>query len=147
MSLVTNSTCHKSLVEHLSQIYIRCTQPQVQIESISNLLDAVKADELDPCQEETHSAYPSLAIDRKGLTSVSEKLPINWPNMADNEAWDGFDDRVSDELSPCLLSISSRVQLLEQTIYDVGANMFGHPTVRNQSTSFNLKKIEKQRNW
>ena len=130
-------------MEHLSNIYIRSTQPQVQIESISDLLEAVKAQELDPCQDQTHSAYPYLAADHESLLSVSKKLPIKWPNMADNEAWDGFDERVSEELSPCLLSISSRVKLLEQTIYDVGANMFGHPPVANQSPSFITPKIKK----
>ena len=38
-------------VKHLSTIFTRSTQPQVQIESIDDLLDAVKPQEKDPCQD------------------------------------------------------------------------------------------------
>ena len=41
-----------------------------------------------------HRPNSHLTRDKEFLKSLPSKLPINWPAMADDKAWDKFSDKV-----------------------------------------------------
>ena len=61
------------------------------------------------------------------LQDLKAKTPIAWVTMKDDH-WSALDSAVVSKLHSCN-SLSERVKLLEDTIYEKGANIFGHAPI------------------
>lgn len=82
-------------------------------------------------QDKPHTRH-SLHTEKNYLNNLQTKTPISWGNMIDDR-WTQLDSSVSEILSNRLRfcnSLSEKVQLLEDTIYNEAAQVFGHPVYK-----------------
>ena len=111
--------------------------------------DAVKFKMLNTTQENTHSTSSHLTKEKKLLECFSVKTPIAW-GKAKDERWAQLDDIVYSKLKTCN-SLTERLDLLQNTIYNEAANIFGHshPPKRNlagqsRRTKFSIQLIKEK---
>ena len=97
---------------------------KVDLEDISSSRDAVKLKVLNTSQENTHTTSSHLIKEEKLLEGLSVKTPIAW-GKANDERWAKLDDVVSSKLKKCN-SLTERLDLLQNTIYNEAASTFGH---------------------
>ena len=97
----------------------------------SSSRDAVKLKMLNTSQENTHTTSSHLIKEERLLEGLSMKTPIAW-GKANDERWTQLDDAVSSKLKNCN-PLTERLDLLQNTIYNEAANIFGHsqPHKRN----------------
>ena len=119
---------------------------KVVLEDISFSRDAVKLKMPNTSQENTHTTSSHLIKEERFLEGLSMKTPIAW-GKANDERWAQLDDVVSSKLKKCN-SLKERLDLLQNTIYNVAANIFGHyhPRKRNlagqsRRTKFSIQLI------
>ena len=93
--------------------------------------DAVKRKMLNTSQKNTHMTSSHLTKQKKLLECFSVKTPIAW-GKANDERWVQLGDIVYSKLKTCN-SLTERLDLLQNTIYNETANIFGHshPHKRN----------------
>ena len=96
---------------------------KVVLEDISSC-DAVKLKMLNTSQENTHTTSSHLTKEKKLLEGFSMKTPIAW-GKANDERWIQLDDIVYSKLKNCN-SLTERLDLLQNTIYNEAGNIFGH---------------------
>ena len=106
--------------------------------------DAVKFKVLNTTQENTHSTSSHLTKEKKLLECFSVKTPIAW-GKAKDERWAQLDDIVYSKLKTCN-SLTERLDLLQNTIYNEAANIFGHshPPKRNMAGQSRRTKLSIQ---
>ena len=104
---------------------------KVVLEDISSSHDAVKLKMLNTSQENTHTTSSHLIKEERLLKGPSVKTPIAWGKTND-ERWAQLDDVVSSKLKNCN-SLTERLDLLQNSIYNEAASIFGHsqPCKRN----------------
>ena len=117
---------------------------KVVLEDISSC-DAVKLKMLNTSQENTHTTSSHLTKEKKLLEGFSMKTPIAW-GKANDERWAQLDDVVYSKLKNCN-SLTERLDLLQNTIYNEAANIFGHsqPPKRNLAGQSRRAKLSIQR--
>ena len=117
---------------------------KVVLEDISSSRDAVKLKMLNTSQENTHTTSSHLIKEERLLEDLSVKTPIAW-GKANDEHWAQLDDVVSSKLQKCN-SLSERLDLLQNTIYNEAANIFGHyhPHKRNLARQSRRTKLSIQ---
>ena len=103
---------------------------KVALEDISSC-DVVKPKMLNTSQENTYTASSHLTKEKRLLKGFSVKTPIAW-GKANDERWAQLDDIVYSKLKNCN-SLTEWLDLLQNTIYNEVANIFGHfqPPKRN----------------
>ena len=103
---------------------------KVALEDISSC-DVVKPKMLNTSQENTYTASSHLTKEKRLLKGFSVKTPIAW-GKANDERWAQLDDIVYSKLKNCN-SLTEWLDLLQNTIYNEAANIFGHfqPPKRN----------------
>ena len=101
-----------------------------------------------PCLSEPHTTSQHNSKDANHLKSLQLKQPICWPTAADKEYWEDFEKTVLSSL-PSFGELSTRLQKLEDTIYNVGSSTFGvksRPNVKKtgvpKSTRTCIKLVE-----
>ena len=89
--------------------------------------------QLNSQDAKAHMSLSQHTTDEKYLQGLDLKTPIAWGTMKD-ERWSEFDSAVASKLHPSN-SLSERVKLLEDTIYEEGSKIFGFskPKVKNLS--------------
>ena len=102
---------------------------KVVLEDISSC-DTVKLKMLNTSQENTHTTSSYLTKEKRPLEDL--KTPIAW-GKANDERWAQLDDIVYRKLNNCN-SLTEWLDLLQNTIYNEAANIFGH----SQSPKRNL---------
>ena len=117
---------------------------RVVLEDISSSRDAVKLKMLNTSQENTHTTSSRLIKEERLLESLSVKTPIAW-GKANDERWAQLDDVVSSKLKKCN-SLTERLDLLQNTIYNEAASIFGHchPLKRNLAGQSRRTKLSIQ---
>ena len=103
---------------------------KVVLEDISSC-DAVKLKALSTSQENTHTVSSHLTKEKRLLEGFSMKTPIAWGKVND-DYWVQLHDIVYSKLKSCN-SLTERLNLLQNTIYNNAANIIGHshPPKRN----------------
>ena len=96
----------------------------VVLEDVSSFCDAVKLKMLKTSQENTHMTSLHFTKEMRLLEDLNVKTPIAW-GKANNEHWAQLDDIVSSKLINCN-SLSEWLDLLQNTIYNEAANIFGY---------------------
>ena len=116
---------------------------KVVLEDISSC-DAVKLKMLNTSQENTHTTSSHLTKEKKLLEGFSMKTPIAW-GKANDERWIQLDDIVYSKLKNCN-SLTERLDLLQNTIYNEAGNIFGHshPPKRNLAGQSRRTKLSIQ---
>ena len=121
---------------------------KVVLEDISSC-DAVKLKMLNTSQENTQLTSSHLTKEKKLLEHFSVKTPIAWGKATD-ERWVQLDDIVYSKLKNCN-SLTERLDLLQNSIYNEAANIFGHshPPKRNltgqsRRTKFSIQLIKEK---
>ena len=79
---------------------------------------------LNTSQENTHTTSSHLIKEERLLEGLSVKTTIAW-GKANDERWAKLDDVVSSKLKKCN-SLTERLDLLQNTIYNEAASTFGH---------------------
>ena len=97
---------------------------KVVLEDISISCGAEKLKMLDLCQEKTHTTEPHHTADSDFLEDLRLKTPIAWGKMIDKR-WVQLDEKVYANLHDCA-TVTESLSLLQETIYNEGANIFGH---------------------
>ena len=119
---------------------------KVVLEDISSSRDAVKLKMLNTSQENTHTTSSHLIKEERLLEGLSVKTPIAWgkANEANDERWAQL-DVVSSKLKKCN-SLTERLDLLQNTIYNEAVNIFGHyhPHKRNTAGQSRRTKLSIQ---
>ena len=117
---------------------------KVVVEDISSSRDAVKLKMLNTSQENTHRTSSHLIKEERLLEGLSVKTPIAWGKASD-ERWAQLDDVVSSKLKICN-SLTERLDLLQNTIYNEAASIFGHchPRKRNLAGQSRRTKLSIQ---
>ena len=117
---------------------------KVVLEDISSSCDAVKLKMLNTGQENTRTTSSHLIKEERLLEGLSVKTPIAW-GKANDKRWAQLDDAVSSKLKKCN-SLTERLDLLQNTIYNEAANIFGHyhPHKRNLSGQSRRTKLSIQ---
>ena len=117
---------------------------KVVLEDISSSRDAVKLKMPNTSQENTHTTSSHLIKKERLLEGLSMKTLIAW-GKANDERWAQLDDVVSSKLKK-YNSLKERLDLLQNTIYNVAANIFGHyhPRKRNLAGQSRRTKLSIQ---
>ena len=117
---------------------------KVVLDDISSFCDSVKLKMLNTSQENTHTTSSHLTKEERLLEGLSMKTPIAW-GKANDKHWAQLDDVVSSKLKTCN-SLTERLDLLQNTIYNEAANIFGHsqPTKRNLAGQSRRTKLSIQ---
>ena len=117
---------------------------KVVLEDISSSRDAVKLKMLNTSQENTHTTSSHLIKEERLLENLSVKTLIAW-GRANDECRAQLDDVVSSKLKKCN-SLTERLDLLQNTIYNEAANIFGHyhPRKRNLAGQSRRTKLSIQ---
>ena len=116
---------------------------KVVLEDISSC-DAVKLKMLNSIQENIHMTSSHLTKEKKLLEGFSVETPIAW-GKANDERWVQLDDIVYSKLKNCN-SLTEWLDLLQNTIYNEAANIFGHshPPKRNLARQSRRTKLSIQ---
>ena len=116
---------------------------KVVLDDISSC-DTLKLKMLNTCQENTYKTSSHLTKEEKLLEGLSVKTPIAWGKVND-ERWVQLDDIVSSKLKNCN-SLTERLDLLQNAIYNEAANIFGHsqPPKRNLAGQSKRTKLSIQ---
>ena len=119
---------------------------QIVLEDVSSSRDAVELKMLKAIQENTHTTSSHLTKEKRLLEGLSVKTPIAW-GKANDQRWAQLDDIVSSKLINCN-SLTERLDLLQNTLYNEATNIFGHsqPPKRNlaeqsRRTKFSIQLI------
>ena len=72
------------------------------------------------------------------LQDLQARIPIAWGKMSDDR-WTVLDSAVFGKLHPCQ-SLSKRVKLLEDSIYEEGAKIFGHSPSHHKNRSVTSRR-------
>ena len=134
------STSSKSVVTATAHV----KDCQVVLENISSSCDTVNLKMLSTSQENTYTASLHLTKEERLLEGLSMKTPIAW-GKANDKHWAQLDDVVSSKLKSCN-SLTERLDLLQNTIYNEAANIFGHsqPPKRNLAGQSRRTKLSIQ---
>ena len=134
------STSSKSVLS--SAVHVK--DCKVVLEDISSSRDAVKFKMLSTSQENTHTTSSHLIKEERLLEDLSMKTPIAW-GKANDEHWAQLDDVASSKLKK-YNSLTERLDLLQNTIYNEAANIFGHyhPRKRNLAGQSRRTKLSIQ---
>ena len=116
-----NSTTNQSA----SSLVIPVPECQVILDDIFSSSQTEKSKVLKASLEKNHSASSHQLVDKSYLESLLKRDPIAWPSMNDAEKWSQLDDEVS-LLLVGASTIQERVALLETSIYNKAAQLFGH---------------------
>ena len=116
---------------------------KVVLEDISSR-DAVKPKMLKTSQENTHTTSSHLTKEKRLLEGLSMKTPIAL-GKANHQRWAQLDDIVSRKLINCN-SLTEHLDLLQNTIYNKAANIFGHsqPPKKNLTRQRRRTKLSTQ---
>ena len=96
-----------------------------QSKQIPKSFNTVECETLNASQGKNHSAPSHEIVDKRYLADCITKLPIRWPPANDNKAWEELDELASTKLMNTGTLIK-RLDLLQDTIYNEGANLFGN---------------------
>ena len=111
-----------------------CFQCKVVLEDVSSLGSAGKHKPLNLDQEKTHSIRSRQSLDDTYLQKIIKKQPIAWPKMSESESWEVLDGAVYNRLLGAT-DITSKVDLLESTIYNQASFLFGFLQKSSQGKS------------
>ena len=81
-----------------------------------------------------------LVKEERLLEGLSVKTPIAW-GKANDEHWAQLDDIVYSKLKNCN-SLTEQLDLLQNTIYDEAASIFGHSQATNRSLARQSKRTK-----
>ena len=112
---------------------------KVVLEDVLTSSCTEKFNVLESNLDNTHSVSSHKAQERQFLEKLTAKDPIQWPKMDDHDSWEKFDATVSNLLLG-KSSVSDRVVLLEETVYNQGALYFGYmPTKQKRLKGLNRR--------
>ena len=109
---------------NLADPRVKCCK--VVLEDISSLCAAEKLKTLNQTQDNPHKSDSRDTKDRNYLQGLQAKTPIAWGKM-DDKRWSDLDTAVNNKLHKGQ-SLSERIELLQNTIYEEGIRIFGHST-------------------
>ena len=92
---------------------------------------------LNPPPEKTHKS-DSRPTEGMFLQDLQARTPIAWGKMSDDR-WAVLDSAVFGKLHPCQ-SLSKKVKLLEDSIYEEGAKIFGHSPSHHKNLSVTSRR-------
>ena len=93
---------------------------------------------LNTSQKNTHTTSSYLVKEERLLERL--KTPIAW-GKANDEHWAQLDDVVYSKLKSCN-SLTEQLDLLQNTIYDEAASIFGHSQATNRSLARQSKRTK-----
>ena len=116
---------------------VRLKSCKVVLEDIIPKCVAEKLKTLNPPPEKTHKS-DSCPTEGMFLQDLQARTPIAWGKMSDDR-WAVLDSAVFGKLHPCQ-SLSKRVKLLEDSIYEEGAKIFGHSPSHHKNLSVTSRR-------
>ena len=116
---------------------VRLKSCKVVLEEIIPKCGAEKLKTLNPPPEKTHKS-DSRPTEGMFLQDLQARTPIAWGKMSDDR-WAVLDSAVFGKLHPCQ-SLSKKVKLLEDSIYEEGAKIFGHSPSHHKNLSVTSRR-------